>query len=120
MNIQRLKQRLLQLEADLSNRIERDTQLGREQISDSARDIGDVGTADVAASQDFTEAEFNSTLLHQVRDALGRIENHTFGKCTIDGGPIEAKRLEASPWTPYCLKHQKLLEAAWRHQFPTM
>jgi DnaK suppressor protein len=114
VDIQRFKQRLLELEAELSARTEREKQLGREQTRDSARDIGDSGVADEAASEDFAEAELNSTVLQQVRDALRRIDNQTFGKCLVDGAPIVAKRLEALPWTPYCLKHQKLLEAAAR------
>ena len=50
-------------------------------------------------------------MLNQVRDALARIENGTYGHCLADGGPIDTKRLEAIPWTPYCLKHQELLKA---------
>ena len=40
----------------------------------------------------------------------------TSGRCVVDGQPIEPKRLEAVPWTPYCLKHQNELatEAATR------
>jgi RNA polymerase-binding transcription factor DksA len=40
--------------------------------------------------------------------------NGTYGQCLIDGGPIDPKRFEDVPWTPYCIKHQKLLEAASR------
>jgi len=32
----------------------------------------------------------------------------------VDGEPIDEKRLEAMPWTPYCLKHQQLREAGRR------
>jgi DnaK suppressor protein len=121
MNTQHLRQRLLKLEAELSAETERHRKLGAEQTRDSsARDYGDASVADEAASEEFTEAELNSTILQQVRDALQRLENHTYGKCLIDGEPIEAKRLEALPWTPYCLKHQNLLESAARKQFPTL
>ncbi len=41
------------------------------------------------------------------------------GRAVADGrresssaGPIEEKRLDAVPWTPYCLKHEQLLEAS--------
>ena len=67
---------------------------------------------DESESEDFTEAELDATILRQVREALQRIRNGTYGQCLIDGGPIESKRLDAMPWTPYCLKHQNLLEAA--------
>jgi DnaK suppressor protein len=121
MDIQHLKKRLLKLEAELLAETERHRKLGAEQTRDSsARDYGDASVADEDASEEFTEAESNSTTLQQVRDALQRIDNHTYGKCLIDGEPIEAKRLEALPWTPYCLKHQQELESAGRKQFPTL
>jgi len=50
VDIQRFKQRLLELEAELFARTEREKQLGREQTRDSARDIGDSGVADEAES----------------------------------------------------------------------
>jgi hypothetical protein len=31
-----------------------------------------------------------------------------------DGGPIEAKRLDAVPWAAYCIRHHRLPEAASR------
>jgi DnaK suppressor protein len=45
-----------------------------------------------------------------VRAALKRIDDGTYGKCVVDGEPIDEKRLESVPWTPYCLKHQAELE----------
>lgn len=121
MNIQHLKQRLLKLEADLSAQVERHLQSGGEQTrGTSARDIGDSSVADETASEEFSEAEVDSIVLQQVREALRRIDHHEYGKCLVDGKPIEAKRLEALPWTPYCLKHQQLLESASRRQYPTL
>jgi len=46
-----------------------------------------------------------------VEEALARIDAGTYGLCVVDGESIDAKRLEAMPWTPYCLKHQTSLEA---------
>jgi DnaK suppressor protein len=112
MNIRHYKQRLLDLEKALSSRTERALADGRDQFIDSAHDLGDSSVADVAAEDDFTEAELDSTILKQVQEALGRIDDGTFGTCLVDGGPIEDKRLEAIPWAQYCLKHQGLIEAA--------
>jgi DnaK suppressor protein len=120
MNQLQYKQRLLDLERDLAARTARETKLGREQSDLGVADVGDAGVAEEDASADFNEAELDSTVLRQVRDALRRIEAGTFGMCVEDGLPIDAKRLDASPWVPYCLKHQRLLEAAARHRFPTM
>jgi len=120
VNIEHYKQRLLELEKELAGRAEREAALGRDQIADSSRDTGDASVADEAASEDFTEAELDSTVLQQVRSALRRIDEGTFGQCAVDGSPIEAKRLDVVPWAQYCLKHQTLLEAAARPRMPTL
>jgi len=120
MNTEEYKRRLLKLEAQLSARTARERDLAREQVTDSPVDSGDASVADESESEDFTDAEHDATVLQQVRDALRRVEDGTFGRCVVDGGPIEPKRLEAVPWTPYCLKHQKLLEAASRPKTPTL
>ena len=40
--------------------------------------------------------------------ALERIENGTYGHCVVCGAEIPRERLEALPWTPYCLTHASL------------
>jgi DnaK suppressor protein len=120
MNMQHYKQRLLDLEKTLSARIGRETDRGRGEFIDSAHDVGDASVADEVASEEFTEAEHNADVLRQVRDALRRVEEGTFGTCIVDGGPIDEQRLEAVPWTPYCLKHAERLEAAESSRTPTL
>ncbi len=112
MNIQHYRKRLLDIEKHLSARTQHEGQVAREQWIDSQGDAGDASVADVATSDRFTEDELDSMILQQVRDALRRIDDGTFGQCVVDGNPIEQKRLEAVPWAPYCLKHQNLIEAA--------
>jgi DnaK suppressor protein len=104
------RRRLLALEKDIAARIKREQQRGRDQFVDTAVDTGDASVADEVAAEEFSEAEMNATTLAQVREALGRIDAGTFGRCIVDGGPIEPARLEAVPWTAYCAKHQELLE----------
>lgn len=120
MNTQHYKERLLEMEKELSARASREADLGRDQTADSSRDTGDASVADEAASEDFIEAELASTTLHQVQDALRRIDEGTFGACVVDGEPIETQRLDAVPWAQYCLKHQTLLEADAGPRTPTL
>ena len=120
MNIQHYKQRLLDLEKTLSASIRKQTDHGREEFIDSAHDVGDASVADEVASEEFTEAEHNADVLKQVRDALRRVEDGTYGTCIVDGGPIEEQRLEAVPWTPYCVKHAERLEVAASSKTPTL
>ena len=119
MNVQHYKDRLLDLEKTLSARTGRAIADGRGEFIDSAHDVGDSSVADEAASAEFTEADRDSTQLKLVRDALARVDSGTFGTCIVDGGPIEEKRLDAVPWTPYCLKHEQLLEVQSASTTPT-
>ncbi len=120
VDTQAYREQLLELETRLSVRTDREMADGREQTADSARDTGDASVADASASDNFSGAELDSTVLQQVRDALRRIEDGTYGTCIVDGGPIEEKRLRAVPWTPYCLDHQARIEAVAPAKMPTL
>ena len=112
IDVRKYKKRLLEIEKNLELRSKRDLEDARGEMLDTAHDTGDASVSDVAVGDEFTEAELNSTILQQVRDALRRIDDGTFGKCVADGKPIEAKRLDAVPWAAYCAKHQAMIEAA--------
>lgn len=45
--------------------------------------------------------------LNEVKAALERIENGTYGICEISGEPIERERLEANPSARTSIKHMK-------------
>ena len=120
MNVQHYKQRLLNLEKTLSARTGRAVAEARGEFIDVAHDVGDASVADEVASEQFNEAEQSSAILQQVRDALTRVDAGTFGTCIVDGGPIEEQRLDAVPWTSYCLKHEQLRDAATPSRIPTL
>jgi DnaK suppressor protein len=120
MDVTKYKNRLLDLEKRLSERATRGRDAARAQILDAPGDVGDTSVADEEQSKDFAEAERDATVLQQVRDALRRIDDGTFGRCVVDGAPIEENRLDALPWTPYCLKHQTSREGASRTRTPTL
>jgi len=54
----------------------------------------------------------NARLLRQVRAALSRIADGTFGVCLDCENDISMKRLAAVPWTPSCLACQEATETA--------
>jgi DnaK suppressor protein len=58
-----------------------------------------------------------SNLLRSVRAALGRMADGSYGTCLHCEEEISPKRLNAVPWTAYCIKCQ---EAADRHEFETV
>lgn len=54
-------------------------------------------------------AEEHQILLN-IRQALDRIGEGKFGECFGCGSEINSKRLEAVPWTQYCIDCQRSLE----------
>lgn len=47
----------------------------------------------------------SSDSLTQVEAALARIADGSYGRCEICGADIAEGRLEARPWTAYCIAH---------------
>jgi DnaK suppressor protein len=119
MNIEHHRHRLLEIERQLVERLGREVATARDERENQAA-AGDLAHVDELKDEYFTLADTDSAVLVQVRAALKRIEDGTFGMCVVDGKPIEEKRLEAVPWTPYCLKHQQMLEEQQRLRTPAM
>ncbi len=80
------------------------------EAGERVRDWSDESVADEDSGLSLKEVDQDTALLQQVRSALQRIENGTYGKCRVDGRAIEEKRLKQIPWAVYCLKHQQELE----------
>ena len=49
-------------------------------------------------------------ILHEIDEALMRIENKTYGICPGTGQPISKARLEAQPWAKYSVEFARKLE----------
>jgi DnaK suppressor protein len=80
------------------------------EAGERVRDWSDESVADEDSGLSLKEADQDTALLQQIHAALQRIENGSYGKCRVDGRPIEEKRLKQIPWAVYCLKHQQELE----------
>jgi len=120
MNTEKYRRLLLEQEQELSRRVERMMAGVREAGDGAAHDVADDSSFDELKDEQFAEAESDRTVLTQVREALKRIDDGTYGTCVVDGGPIEEERLDAMPWTPYCLKHQQLRARTVQPRTPTM
>jgi RNA polymerase-binding protein DksA len=49
-------------------------------------------------------------IYHAINAALERIEEGNFGRCAECGKPIPKTRLNALPWTAYCIKCERQIE----------
>jgi DnaK suppressor protein len=107
MNTERFKQRLLDKERELVEEITRLEDEARDSGTAEVRDSIDDATSSQGTSEALQEDAIASQTLTQVRDALKRIDDGTYGKCVACGRQIEAARLEAVPWAAYCLEDQE-------------
>ena len=51
-----------------------------------------------------------SNLLRNVKGALQRIQEGSYGVCLNCDEPINLKRLEAVPWTAFCVRCQEMVD----------
>jgi len=119
VNVEYYRERLLELERQLAERVGDERETARDEHDDQSA-AGDVARVDELKAEYFTLADSDADVLAQVRAALKRIEDGTYGTCLVDGGPIEPQRLESVPWTPYCLKHQRELEKRAQLRTPSL
>ena len=81
---------------------------------------GDLAHVDELTDEYLALASTDAAMLSQVRAALARIDDGAFGRCVVDGGEIDEQRLQAVPWTPYCVAHQQQIEERLRVRTPSL
>jgi DnaK suppressor protein len=79
---------------------------------DSVEDIGEMSELDPDRSVAFALAARESHLIQDIDDAVGRIENGTYGQCVRCGKPLYEERLKTMPTAKYGPKCQAAIEAA--------
>ncbi len=95
---QKLEEELATVEAEL-------VELGHEDIDKTATEGDEI--ADRFEAEEEHEGETAALLARraEVRQALERIANGTYGMCEECGAPIEPARLEANPAAKTCEAH---------------
>jgi RNA polymerase-binding transcription factor DksA len=74
------------------------------ELSNAPLHLGDMGTDEFMYDMNATLLANEQFIVTEVRDALTRLENGTFGKCESCGKAIAPARLEAIPYTRYCVQ----------------
>jgi DnaK suppressor protein len=110
MNLSHFRHKLLakehEFQSDLAAFESQGIAAGKAEVRDSIDDA----TISQSTSEAFEAGTIASQSLEAVQDALRRIESGTYGKCTLCGREIEPARLEAIPWTAFCLEDQEKRE----------
>jgi DnaK suppressor protein len=87
--------------------------------NDGVEDAGEMSEVDLNQSTALTLASRQSQLLEEIDEALGRIEDGTYGQCSRCGKPLDEERLKAMPTAKYDVKCQAAIEAAQGIATPT-
>jgi DnaK suppressor protein len=74
--------------------------------------MADVGTENYDQEFDLGLIENQQVTLDLVYDALARVEAGTFGICVECNQPIAKPRLQAIPYTPYCIECARKMETS--------
>lgn len=110
MGTESYRKRLLDEERELQTQLARLEGEARDRDAGEVQDAVDEATAAQSTEESLSESSRLSATLMQVRDALQRLQAGTYGICVVCGRPIEPGRLQAVPWSPYCLADQEKLE----------
>lgn len=105
------KKRLETRQQELRRTVTRNQVDGRTADEDTAAaDIADRAASSYNKEFLFSQSNNDRHLLQMVETALARIREGSFGECIQCGKEINAKRLEAVPWTRHCIECQEKLE----------
>lgn len=104
------KKKLQTRREELVKAIARTGQEGREADEDPTVDLADKAANSYTKEFLFGQTHNDRALLQLVDEALTRIREGTFGQCVQCGEELQQKRLEAVPWTRYCINCQEKQE----------
>ncbi len=106
----KIQQKLVEQKAELERSVLATVQQGREAEVENRIDPADQAVMSYQRELMFSQGTNKNTQLSLVRLALERLENGSYGECLECGEAIAPKRLDAVPWTPYCIACQEKIE----------
>lgn len=80
------------------------------QASEGPQEFEETAVDFLETQQEQSVMVNQKALLQQVKDALKRIDDGTYGRCIDCGEPIPEKRLEVIPWAARCVKDEEKIE----------
>ncbi len=102
---QLLEVRIAELES-VSGAAQRETRVDAAKHADPA----DQAASEYERQELLHKAAAAQQNLRNIKQALERLQQGSFGECAACGGDIELKRLETIPWASYCVKCQEASE----------
>ncbi|ACB84905.1 TraR/DksA C4-type zinc finger protein [Natranaerobius thermophilus] len=108
--IEKYRQKLLSIKADLEKHEAEGQHDNRTSIRDNVSELssydnhpGDLGSEQYELEKDTTLSNLREQKLREIEIALEKIANGDYGKCESCGKEINNERLDAVPYTRYCI-----------------
>jgi DnaK suppressor protein len=95
---------------ELLDSFERDKAAGNALPDDGIQDLADKAASAYSKELNFSLSDGERNLLMLIDEAFNRMRDGAYGVCTNCGNAIGEKRLQAVPWTPFCIDCQELQE----------
>lgn len=95
---------------ELLDSYQRDKAAGNASPDDGIQDLADKAASAYSKELNFSLSDGERNLLMLIDEAFNRIKGGSYGVCTNCGVEIGEKRLQAVPWTPFCIDCQELQE----------
>jgi RNA polymerase-binding transcription factor len=101
---------LRQKQHQLLDSYQRDKAAGNALPDDGIQDLADKAASAYSKELNFSLSDAERGVLMQIEEAFNRMKEGTYGTCTNCGATIGEKRLQAVPWTPFCIDCAELQE----------
>jgi DnaK suppressor protein len=108
--LETFKKKLETRRQELSHMVVRNQKDGRTADEEATQDVADRAASSYNKEFLFSQSNNDRQLLNMVDGALARIREGSFGECVSCGKEINAKRLDAVPWTRHCIECQEKAE----------
>jgi DnaK suppressor protein len=95
---------------ELLDSYERDKAAGNALPDDGIQDLADKAASAYSKELNFSLSDGERNLLMAIEEAFNRMRDGSYGTCTNCGNVIGEKRLQAVPWTSFCIDCQELQE----------
>ena len=95
---------------ELLDSYERDKAAGNALPDDGIQDLADKAASAYSKELNFSLSDTERNLLMAIEEAFNRMREGTYAVCTNCGNVIGEKRLQAVPWTSFCIDCQELQE----------
>jgi len=105
-----LRERLQNQRDEILDMYKQDLRAGQESADDGTEDIVDRANNAYNRELMFSLSDNERATLLQIENALRRMDEGTYGRCSNCGQTINLLRLEAVPWARYCIDCQELAE----------